>query len=102
MADYLPVLLVGAVIGIFAVAFIIAYFRLRTQMMDTEHERTMSDTVIIKRLLGYAKPYWKQFVLVLVIMLVSIGYNDRISFHFNRWSFILDVLRRVNYGGNFK
>ena len=75
MADYLPVLLVGAVIGIFAVAFIIAYFRLRTQMMDTEHERTMSDTVIIKRLLGYAKPYWKQFVLVLVIMLVSIGYD---------------------------
>ena len=31
-------------------------------------DRHMSDREIIKRLLGYAKPYWKSFILVLVIM----------------------------------
>ena len=78
MADYLPVLLVGAIIGAFTVAFLIAYARLRRQKDAEDFSRNMTDKVIIKRLLGYAKPYWKQFVLVLVIMLISIA-NDLIS-----------------------
>ena len=35
----------------------------------------MSDSEIIKRLLGYARPYKKDFVLVFLIMLVSIAYD---------------------------
>ena len=75
MADYLPVLLVGAIIGVFTLAFLIAYACLRKNTSAEDNRRTMPDKVIIKRLLGYAKPYWKQFVLVLVIMLLSIVYD---------------------------
>ena len=75
MADYLPVLLVGAVIGVFTLAFLIAYARLRKNTSAEDNRRTMPDKVIVKRLLNYAKPYWKQFVLVLVIMLLSIVYD---------------------------
>ena len=75
MADYLPVLLVGAVIGVFTLAFLIAYARLRKNTSAEDNRRTMPDKVIVKRLLGYAKPYWKQFVLVLVIMVLSIVYD---------------------------
>ena len=78
MANYLPILLVGAILGAFAIAFIIAYARLRASQAGKEFERSMTDKVIVKRLLAYAKPYWKQFVLVLVIMLLSIA-NDLIS-----------------------
>ena len=35
----------------------------------------MTDKELISRLAGYARPYWKQFVLVLFIMLLSIVYN---------------------------
>ena len=76
MPEYLPVLLVAGIIGLFAIAFIIAYARLKANKNYKIHEdRNMSDKVIVRRLLGYAKPYWKQFVLVLVIMLVSIVYD---------------------------
>ncbi len=78
MAEYLPVLIVGAILGAFTIAFLIAYFRLRSHKEAEEFERTITDKVIVKRLFGYAKPYWKQFVLVLLIMLVSIA-NDLIS-----------------------
>ena len=75
MADYLPILLVGAILGAFTLAFLIAYARLRKDKGTEDFRRTMSDKVLVKRLLNYAKPYWKQFVLVLVIMLVSIVYD---------------------------
>ncbi len=75
MADYLPVLLVGAVIGVFTLAFLIAYARLRKNTSAEDNRRTMPDKVIVKRLLNYAKPYWKQFVLVLAIMVLSIVYD---------------------------
>ena len=40
-----------------------------------EQERNLSDKELIRRLLQYAKPYWKQFVLVFLIMLFSIFYD---------------------------
>ena len=72
MAEYLPVLLVGAVIGAFTLAFLIAYARLRKDKNAEDNRRTMPDKVIVKRLLNYAKPYWKQFLLVLVIFLCGL------------------------------
>ncbi len=75
MHDYLPILLVGAVIGAFSLAFVIVYFRVKSLKDGMDHDRNMSDRVIIRRLLGYAKPYWKTFVLVFLIMVVSIVYN---------------------------
>ncbi len=75
MDKYLPVLIVGAIIGVFAIAFLIAYVKVKRDKTMEEFERKMPDSVIIKRLLGYAKPYIGQFILVFVIMLVSIAYD---------------------------
>ena len=75
MREYLPVLIVGAIIGAFTVAFILAYAALRRQKEEKDKERIMSDSELIKRLLAYAKPYWKNFILVLFIMGVSIVYD---------------------------
>ena len=73
MDKYLPVLIVGAIIGIFTIAFLIAYIRLKRDKNYKEYERHMTDSQLIKRLLGYAKPYRLQFALTFVIMLISIA-----------------------------
>ena len=75
MDKYLPVLIVGAIIGIFTIAFVIAYIKVKRDKTMQEFQRNMPDSMIIKRLLGYARPYLGQFILVLVIMLVSIVYD---------------------------
>ena len=76
MREYLPILIVGAIIGACALVFSLAYIALqkRKENLD-DNERHMADSEIIRRLLAYAKPYWKSFVLVFVIMLFSIGYD---------------------------
>ena len=59
MREYLPVLIVGAIIGTFALAFILAYVALqKSKEKFDDSERHMEDKVLIKRLLSYAKPYW--------------------------------------------
>ena len=75
MREYLPLLIVGAIIGVFSIIFLIAYARVRKQKEAIGFDRNMPDGEIISRLLQYAKPHWKSFVLVLVIMLLSISYE---------------------------
>ena len=76
MREYLPVLIVGAIIGTFTLVFLLAYGALRKHKEQNEdNERHMSDGEIIGRLLRYAKPYWKSFVLVFFVMLFSIVYD---------------------------
>ena len=71
--QYLPILIVGAIIGTFAIVFVLAYIALQKHKeKEEDNERHMADSEIIKRLLRYAKPYWKSFVLVFFIMLLSI------------------------------
>ena len=71
--QYLPILIVGAIIGAFTVVFVLAYIALhKYKEKEDDNERHMADSEIIKRLLSYAKPYWKSFVLVFFIMLLSI------------------------------
>ena len=67
--------MVAAIILLFAVAFVVAYAKLKKATAKDEKDRTMSDREIVKRLLGFAKPYKKQFALVFIIMLISIGYD---------------------------
>ena len=74
MPEYLPILIVGAIIGVFSILFIVAYALLKRRK-PTDFDRHMADGEIIRRLLYYAKPYRKQFILALVIMLVSIVYD---------------------------
>ena len=74
--DYLPILIVGAIIGAFAVVFVLAYLAMRRHReKGDDNERHMADSEIIRRLLVYAKPYWKSFVLVFFIMILSIVYD---------------------------
>ena len=75
MREYLPLLIVCAVIGVFTILFLASYAVLKRKTKAETSERHMSDSEIIKRLLGYARPYKKDFVLVFLIMLVSIAYD---------------------------
>ena len=74
--EFLPVVIVGAIIGAFAIAFLTVWFVLRKRLKSADdQERKMSDKEIVVRLLRYAKPYWKSFVGVFFIMLFSIVYD---------------------------
>ena len=76
MREYLPILIVSAIIGTFALAGILAYIALqKSKEKFDDNERHMDDKIIIQRLLRYAKPYWKQFVAVFFVMLFSIVYD---------------------------
>ena len=76
MREYLPVLIVGAIIGSFTLVFVLAYIALQKHKEKSEdNERHMADSEIVKRLLAYAKPYWKNFVAVFFIMIFSIIYD---------------------------
>ena len=73
---YLPILIVGAIIGSFTVVFVLAYIALQKHKeKEDDNERHMADSEIISRLLAYAKPYWKSFVAVFFIMVLSIAYD---------------------------
>ncbi len=76
MRDHLPLLIVGAIIGVFTVLFCVAWAILKRHQEDmTDRDRNMSDKEIVTRLLRYAKPYKKNFVAVFAIMLFSIVYE---------------------------
>ena len=75
MRQYYPLLVVGAVVGLFTTAFIIAYALIKDKKEEIGFERHMKDSEIIRRLAHYAKPYRKQYVAVFFLMLVSIGYD---------------------------
>ena len=76
MAEYLPLLIVGGIIGAFTLVFLLAFLTTkRKKAVSEEFERHMSDKAIVLRLLQYTKPYWKDFLLVFFIMLLSIGHN---------------------------
>ncbi len=74
MADFLPIIIVCSILAVCAILFIIAYL-IANQHEPPSRDRNISDGELSKRLLKYAKPYWKDFVLVFVIMLISIAYN---------------------------
>ncbi len=75
MAEFYPLLILGAVIGALSVIFSVAYFSIKDRKEAIGFDRHMKDYEISKRLLAYVKPYWKNFVLVLLVMLFSIAYD---------------------------
>ena len=75
MYEYFPLLIVGAVIGLASVIFIVAYAMIKDKKEAIGFDRNMKDGEITKRLLKYARPYTKNFIFVLVIMLFSISYD---------------------------
>ncbi len=75
MHDLLPLYIVGAVIGTIATALIIAYATVKDKKETMGFDRNMKDGEIMKRLLSYAKPYWRSFVIVGMLVLFSIVYD---------------------------
>ncbi|MCD8012766.1 MAG: ABC transporter ATP-binding protein/permease [Lachnospiraceae bacterium] len=70
-----PLLLTGAIIGMVSAVLILAYTFVKEKTDSADFERTMKDSEIIKWLVSYAKPYWKQFLLVLLLMIFTIAYS---------------------------
>lgn len=70
-----PLLLVGGVIGAVSVLLLIAYACVKDKKTAMGFERSMADGEILRRLFGYAKPYFKQFVVVGFLVLFSISYD---------------------------
>ena len=75
MYEFFPLIAVGAVLGVLSILFIAAYLSIRKQKEAIGFDRYMKDSEITKRLLVYAKPYWKQFAAVLCVMLFSVAYD---------------------------
>ena len=75
MREYLPLLIVGAIIGTFTLIFVVAYSMVKNKKEAMGFDRNMADAEIIRRLLRYARPYWKQFALTLLVMVFSVVYD---------------------------
>ena len=75
MYEFYPLLILGAIIGVFAIVFIVAYATMKNKKEAIGFDRNLKDSEIIKRLLVYAKPHIKSFILVGFIMLLSISYE---------------------------
>ena len=75
MNPYLPLLIVGAIIGVFTLIFLAAYVTARAKKDADAASRTMSDREILRRLLAYARPHKKSFFAAFLIMLFSIAYD---------------------------
>ncbi|MBP5155905.1 MAG: DUF2208 family protein, partial [Clostridia bacterium] len=75
MREYFPLIVVGAMIGALAVIFTIAFFSIKNRKEAIGFDRNMKDSEITRRLLRYARPHAKSFLLVLLLMLFSIAYD---------------------------
>jgi len=75
MAEYTPILILGAIIGTVTAIFLTVYFCLQRKKQLEVFDRQLPDSVVVSRLLKYAKPYWHRFLLAFIIMLGSIVYD---------------------------
>ena len=75
MREFYPLLVVGGVVGTFALVFVFAYAFIKNKKEAIGFDRNMKDSEIVRRLLKYARPHWASFLLAFFIMLVSIAYD---------------------------
>ena len=54
MREYLPILIVGAIVGVLSVIFLIAYITMKDKKEAIGFDRHMKDGEIIRRLSKYA------------------------------------------------
>jgi ATP-binding cassette subfamily B protein len=72
---YYPFLIAGAIIGTFTLLFIIAYALMKNKKEAIGFDRNMKDGEIIRRMGKYIKPYIPEFIIAVLIMLVSVAYD---------------------------
>ncbi len=73
--QYYPLIIMGSILGAFALIFAISYALIKNKKESIGFDRNIPDKEIVKRLLAYAKPYWKGFAFVLLLMVFSISYD---------------------------
>lgn len=75
MYEYNPLIVVGAIVGVFSLILLIAYLTVKDRKQTMGFERQIGDREIMGRLLHYARPYLPQFLLVGAVMLLTIAYD---------------------------
>ena len=75
MANGNPLLLVGAVIGVVTALLVFAYASVKDKKGSMGFERNMADGEIVRRLVQYARPYGRKFIIVGFLVLFSISYD---------------------------
>ena len=75
MREFYPLIVVGAVIGLFSIFFLVAFLSIKNRKEAIGFDRNMKDGEIVRRLLRYARPYVGRFVLVFAVMILSIVYD---------------------------
>ena len=75
MYNLYPLLIVGGIIGAISIIFVVAFCMMKDKKTAIGFDRHMKDSELIKRLLRYARPHWKSFILVFVIIIASIFYD---------------------------
>ena len=75
MREYLPLLIIGAIVGTLSVIFLIAYATMKDKKEAIGFDRHMKDGEIVRRLSKYALRQWPSFLLVLLLMVFSIVYD---------------------------
>lgn len=71
MYEYYPLIVVGAIVGLFSLVLLAAFLTVKDKKQTMEFERQIGDREIMGRLLHYAKPYLPQFLLVGAVMLFT-------------------------------
>ena len=71
MREYYPVLVIAGILGLLSAAFLFSYFSIRGKKEEIGFDRHMKDSELIRRLLRYAKPYWKRYILIFALMMVA-------------------------------
>ena len=75
MYEYLPIIIIVAIVGSFTIIFLLADLALKRAKKNETGERTMEDKELVLRLIKYAKPHKKSFALVFITMVISIVYD---------------------------
>ena len=75
MREYLPILIIGGIIGTLSLIFLVAYISMKDKKEAIGFDRNMKDGEIIRRLMKYALPQWPSFLLVLLLTVFSIVYD---------------------------
>ena len=75
MAEIYPLIIIGATLGVLSIIFLVVYFTVARKEKRKEFDRKMTDWHLIRRLLTYAKPYTKEFIVVFFVMILSIVYD---------------------------
>ncbi len=75
MREFYPLLIIGAFFGIMSIVFLVAYLSIKDKKEAIGFDRNMKDSELIRRLLRYARPHLKSFLLVLLLISFSIAYD---------------------------